>query len=283
MSENIAPGLIFERIALVMADIEAISKDRRNEQQDFKFRGIDDVYNELHPILGKHKVFTVPKIINRHYREKQTKGGALIIERILTIVYRFYTTDGSFIECEVDGEAMDMGDKATNKCMAIAHKYALLQIFCIPTEDDKDPDKTSTGPLRPTQNQVGPRPSSSPIKPKNGPLNNNSTALNQGNQKFPPHMLAEVIKITRLEKELGITHEQLKETLARMNFPASLKIMNYEQLKHVVKMLEDERAMVQGTQGPAPGMYENPPVNDQPPLSLGEIPNGPPADWQEEF
>lgn len=35
---------------------------------------------------------------------------------------------------------MDSGDKATNKAMAIAFKYACFQVFCIPTEEMKDPD-----------------------------------------------------------------------------------------------------------------------------------------------
>ena len=35
---------------------------------------------------------------------------------------------------------MDSGDKASNKAMAIALKYAFFQVFCIPTEEMKDPD-----------------------------------------------------------------------------------------------------------------------------------------------
>ena len=35
---------------------------------------------------------------------------------------------------------MDSGDKATNKAMAAAFKYALFQTFCIPTEEMKDAD-----------------------------------------------------------------------------------------------------------------------------------------------
>ena len=38
---------------------------------------------------------------------------------------------------------MDSGDKATNKAMAIAFKYACFQVFCIPTEEMKDPDAES--------------------------------------------------------------------------------------------------------------------------------------------
>jgi hypothetical protein len=38
---------------------------------------------------------------------------------------------------------MDMGDKATNKAMAIAYKYLCFQVFCIPTEEMTDPDAES--------------------------------------------------------------------------------------------------------------------------------------------
>jgi hypothetical protein len=38
------------------------------------------------------------------------------------------------------GEAMDSGDKATNKAMSAAYKYACMQAFSIPTEGDNDAD-----------------------------------------------------------------------------------------------------------------------------------------------
>lgn len=39
---------------------------------------------------------------------------------------------------------MDSGDKATNKAMSIAYKYAAFQAFCIPTEDTAiDADATA--------------------------------------------------------------------------------------------------------------------------------------------
>src|SRR5690606_6278200 len=52
----------------------------------------------------------------------------------------FHATDGSSVSTEVEGEGMDSGDKSSNKAMAVAHKYAILQAFCIPTEDMPDPD-----------------------------------------------------------------------------------------------------------------------------------------------
>ena len=46
---------------------------------------------------------------------------------------------------------MDSGDKATNKAMAIAMKYALFQVFCIPTEEMKDPDAETPEPTQPVK------------------------------------------------------------------------------------------------------------------------------------
>jgi hypothetical protein len=133
-------GLIYERISAVMAEMKAIGKDQRNEMQKYKFRGIDDIYNELHSILAKHQVFSTSEILKRAMQERTTKNGGLQLHVILEIRYRFFTIDGSCVETETIGESMDTGDKAHNKSMAAAHKYALIQLFCIPTENKEDAD-----------------------------------------------------------------------------------------------------------------------------------------------
>jgi len=136
-------GKIYKAIAAIMGEVSAIGKDKRNTQQGFQFRGIDDVYNALHPLLAKHGVFTVPEVINKDSSvETSAKGNKLFYEK-LTIVYTFFADDGSFFKATVLGVGMDSGDKAANKAMAIGHKYAMLQVFCIPTEDMVDPDKES--------------------------------------------------------------------------------------------------------------------------------------------
>ncbi len=131
---------IFQSIAAIMEDVSAISKDKKNAQQGFMFRGIDDVYNELHPLLAKHKVFTVPEVLSSESTfETTSKGGKLFYEKMM-IRYTFYADDGSSVQATVKGVGMDSGDKAANKAMAIGHKYALLQVFAIPTKDMVDPD-----------------------------------------------------------------------------------------------------------------------------------------------
>jgi hypothetical protein len=49
--------------------------------------------------------------------------------------------DGSRHTISVVGEAMDSGDKATNKAMSAAFKYACMEVFCIPTEGTPDADQ----------------------------------------------------------------------------------------------------------------------------------------------
>lgn len=137
-------GLIYKKMALVLSDIGAVSKDRQNNQQNYKFRGVEDVYNHVNAACKKHGVFCLPRILKIVEREKlQNAKGSIGWHLILEISYKFHAEDGSFVEAVVWGEALDWGDKAVNKCMSIGHKYALFQIFMIPTQDLEDPDASS--------------------------------------------------------------------------------------------------------------------------------------------
>lgn len=124
---------IFQAMACVMEEIEAIGKDKK--QQGFNYRGIDDVYNTLHPILSKHGIFTTPEALEQGRTERVNKNGTVLFYTTIKMKYVFWCTDGSSVSCVVFGEAMDSGDKSTAKAMSIAHKYALLQTFSIPTEE----------------------------------------------------------------------------------------------------------------------------------------------------
>ena len=134
---------IYETINAVMKDIGAVGKTSKNVTQGFMFRGIDAVMNAINPALVKNKLFIVPEILEQTREERQTTKGGTLIYSICKVKYTFYAEDGSSITCTVIGEGMDSGDKATNKAMSIAFKYACFQVFCIPTEEMVDPDKES--------------------------------------------------------------------------------------------------------------------------------------------
>ena len=140
---EIKTPLIYKKILAIMADISAIGKKRKNVAQNYSFRGVDDIYNELHDIFVKHKVFTVPTVLDTHHEERKSKSGSTLIYRIYTIKYTFYAEDGSSIETIIVGEGMDSGDKAGNKALSVAHKYVLLQMLMIPTDETKDPEDES--------------------------------------------------------------------------------------------------------------------------------------------
>lgn len=131
---------IYETISAVMGEIGAVGKDSKNQQQGFMFRGIDAVMNAISPALIKHHLFIVPEILEQNREERTNSKGTLLIYSICKVKYTFFAEDGSSISATVIGEGMDTGDKATNKAMSIAFKYACFQVFCIPTEEMVDPD-----------------------------------------------------------------------------------------------------------------------------------------------
>lgn len=136
-------GKIYNAISAVMEDIGAVGKNDVNKTQGFSYRGIDAVMNALNPAMTRHKVFCAPEVLEQTREERTTKGGTLLIYSVCKIRYRFYTTDGSYVDVVTVGEGMDSGDKATNKAMSIAFKYACFQVFCIPTKEMTDPDAES--------------------------------------------------------------------------------------------------------------------------------------------
>lgn len=131
---------IFKQLCQINAEITAIGKEKKNQQQGFSYRGIDDVMNELHSLFAKHKVIIIPECLERTETERQSKSGSALFYIKERIKYTFYAEDGSSVFAIIDGEGMDSGDKGTNKAMSIALKYCLTQMFLIPTEETKDPD-----------------------------------------------------------------------------------------------------------------------------------------------
>ncbi|WP_337135898.1 ERF family protein [Proteus terrae] len=122
-------------VAREMAET-GIKKGSVNQQQGFMFRGINAVYNALAPALVKHGLLILPRIIERTITERQTQRGGLLFYVVVKAEFEFVSVeDGSKHTVVTYGEAMDSGDKATNKAMSIAYKYAAFQTFCIPTEE----------------------------------------------------------------------------------------------------------------------------------------------------
>lgn len=134
--------LIYKKMVDVMKDVGAIEKAQTNTFQNYKFRGIDQFLNALNPALTKHGVFYVPYIESETHEIVKTEKN---IQKHVHIKMRFsfFAEDGSTVDAITCGEGIDTSDKATNKAMSAALKYALMQTFAVPTEDLAEADKES--------------------------------------------------------------------------------------------------------------------------------------------
>ena len=211
---------IYQSITKIMEEVPSIGKTQRNKTQGFMYRGIDDVMNALQPLLAKNKVFIVPEILEQMREERTTSKGGNLIYSICKIKYKFYAEDGSSVEAITIGEGMDSGDKATNKAMAIAMKYALFQVFCIPTDEMKDPD--SETPEQSTK--------------KN---NNAKTVLKQNNEDGAKPISETYIEaFTKWLKNHNISDDILLEILSKYQYTKieEIKVKDY---KTIVNTLND--------------------------------------------
>lgn len=134
---------VYQAISAITAIMarEGISKSRKNEQQGYKFRGIDDIYAALSGHLADQKLCILPRVVDRTALERPTKNGGLSTYTIVTVEFDLVSAiDGSTHTIRTVGEAMDTADKSSNKAQSAAMKYACLMAFQIPTEGDNDAD-----------------------------------------------------------------------------------------------------------------------------------------------
>jgi len=141
---------VYDCIGAVSRDIAqtGLAKTRSNAEQKYKFRGIDDVLNALSPLLAKHRLVILPRVLARTVVERTSRSGGALFYVTIEAEFDFVSAaDGSTHIVKTYGEAMDSADKATNKAMSAAYKYAALLTFCIPTEGDNDADAVTHEPV----------------------------------------------------------------------------------------------------------------------------------------
>lgn len=119
---------------------DGISKTRdtnsTNAKFKFKFRGIEDIYNAISPLMAEHGIIVVPKVLNKQESDYPDGLGKVAHRVIVTVQYTFVCVeDGSTFEAVTLGEAIDNGDKATIKALSLAQKSLFIQTFAIPTHD----------------------------------------------------------------------------------------------------------------------------------------------------
>ena len=150
---------VYAAITAVTAELatSGIAKQRTNAQDGYTFRGIDDIYNALSPLLARHRLCILPRILERSCAERRASNGDPLSHVTIRAAFEFIAAeDGSKHVVETYGEAMDQGDKATAKAMSAAYKYAAMQTFCIPTDGDNDADASTRRPRALPESELPP-------------------------------------------------------------------------------------------------------------------------------
>ena len=150
---------VYQAIAAVQSALAktGIAKGRKASGggATYAFRGIDDVYSNLAPLLAEHKLCIIPRVLTRDCTERQSKNGGNLFYTTVHAEFDFVSAeDGTKHTAATFGEAMDSSDKSTNKAMSAAYKYAAFMTFCIPVEGDNDTENSN--------HEVEPRGNSAP-------------------------------------------------------------------------------------------------------------------------
>ena len=145
---------IYKAIAAILSDVGAVGKDGQNAFDKYRYRSIDAVMNAMHPAMAKYGVFVMPEVLEQSREERGSRNGGVLIYSIIKVRYTFYAEDGSSLTATVIGEGMDKGDKSVNKAMSAAFKYALFQVFCIPTDEFSDSEDESPEARQKPKNKI---------------------------------------------------------------------------------------------------------------------------------
>ena len=142
-AEGPAPNVVVA-LSRVMRDLPGIGKDQAASaaQGGYRYRGIEAITREVAPLFAKHGVVFVPRVHEWFEpREFLVNNKPWTDERLL-VTYTVYGPGGpqdNITVGPIPAIGRDNSDKAGNKCLTQAYKYALLQTLCIAdAKDDAD-------------------------------------------------------------------------------------------------------------------------------------------------
>lgn len=142
VTTEVTPLPIYEAIIRAKAEVGAVGKKDRNNDQNFNFRGVDTVVNAVAAVLNKYGIILIPKAGTPTTKEVQTRRGGTMNHVVLPVTYQLTDIHGEHVDVDVIGEAFDAGDKAFSKAQSVAERVCLIQVLNLPT-DEPDPDSTS--------------------------------------------------------------------------------------------------------------------------------------------
>jgi hypothetical protein len=139
VSRQVSSPQVYRAITAITLALSkgGIPKARTNAKDDYQYRSIDDVLGRLSPLLARHRLCVLPRVIRRDCTERTGFGQEALFYVHMLVAYDMVSSrDGSRHRVKASGEAIDPSDKATAKALSAAYKSAMLQTFCIPVGNE---------------------------------------------------------------------------------------------------------------------------------------------------
>lgn len=144
---DIKPSGLHAKIAAIVTAIERVEKDGRNDQHNYKFVSESAFLEAVRNEMAVRQVTVYPHVIPGS-TQVHDRGATGDKGFITTCVVGYTFTDaetGESFTAEVLTQGYDTLDKGAFKAMTGAIKYALRQVYLIPTGDDAEHDSSSGG------------------------------------------------------------------------------------------------------------------------------------------
>ena len=141
---------IASRLVAAMGEIDAVTKEGKNQAQGYSYVRAADVANEVRKVLVKHGIAFGFDVIEeeRWSHDRMSREGVIIgvmnYVRIVADVIFEDSLTGELRISKARGWGQDVGEKAIYKAMTGALKYALRMNFIIPDESDPENEERTT-------------------------------------------------------------------------------------------------------------------------------------------
>jgi hypothetical protein len=95
---------VVELLIEAMRKVKPVGKTQRNTQQNYNFRGIDDVVNAANPVFKRLGILVIPRVRSATYRDVTTTKGNPSREVTVTVEFAFYGPRGDCLSAVVADE-----------------------------------------------------------------------------------------------------------------------------------------------------------------------------------
>ena len=117
----------------VIAAVQPVGKNSRNEEEGYNYRSVDDIINAVHPALRQVGGFILGQEMEQVASTVERNGQTLTTVR-LKVMYEWHGTDGGDpIASLISSEATSDSDGATGKAWSVAYRTYLVQVLCLPS------------------------------------------------------------------------------------------------------------------------------------------------------